>query len=239
MALLRSVLLLAIPLLAVSETSPKPADDDYIHPSNGICTDYNIAQEVTSSNSIWALPKFENNFDIAALNFNVTRKDAATTFAPFPTAQNVTRSYGISATFCSLKTKKSGKEKTVLVATHGLLYDRRYWAPSYLPEKYSFVMYALDRGYSVFYYDRVGTGKSEKISGYENQISNQIEILAKLVQDIRNGTYTSTTKASKIVLVGHSFGSFTSNAVLAKYPNIAEGAVLTAPCKKQGTDVRL
>lgn len=50
----------------------------------------------------------------------------------------------------------------MLLATHGLGYDRRYWASPYKPEDYSFVDYALDKGYSVFFYDRLGTGQSEK-----------------------------------------------------------------------------
>ncbi len=34
-------------------------------------------------------------------------------------------------------------------------------------------------------------------------------------------------KAESIVLVGHSFGSYTSNLVLGKYPNLVDAAVLT------------
>jgi hypothetical protein len=36
----------------------------------------------------------------------------------------------------------------------------RYWDPSILPEKYSFVDWAIAQGYSVFFYDRLGVGKS-------------------------------------------------------------------------------
>lgn len=35
-----------------------------------------------------------------------------------------------------------------------------YWDPEFEPENYSFVDYAIARGYSVFYYDRLGLGKS-------------------------------------------------------------------------------
>jgi hypothetical protein len=43
-----------------------------------------------------------------------------------------------------------------------LLIHTSYWASSYKPENYSFVDYTLDKGYSVFFYDRLGTGQSEK-----------------------------------------------------------------------------
>ena len=36
-----------------------------------------------------------------------------------------------------------------------------YWASSYKPKEYSFAQYALENGYSVFWYDRVGTGRSQ------------------------------------------------------------------------------
>ena len=36
-----------------------------------------------------------------------------------------------------------------------------YWTSTYKPDEYNFVQYALDAGYSVLYYDRLGTGKSE------------------------------------------------------------------------------
>lgn len=37
-----------------------------------------------------------------------------------------------------------------------------YWNSPYEPDKYNFVQYAVARGYSVFFYDRLGVGKSTK-----------------------------------------------------------------------------
>lgn len=55
-----------------------------------------------------------------------------------------------------------------------------------------------------------------------------MEIIAGLAQLLRDGSYTSTVgKADAIVLVGHSFGSFTSGSVLAKYPSRIDAAILT------------
>ena len=36
----------------------------------------------------------------------------------------------------------------------------RYWDPEIQPEKYSFVDFAISKGYSVFFYDRLGISKS-------------------------------------------------------------------------------
>jgi pimeloyl-ACP methyl ester carboxylesterase len=62
------------------------------------------------------------------------------------------------------------------------------------------------------------------VSGYVAQVSNQGAILAKLSAIIRSGKFCSPP--SKIVLVGHSFGSAVSNAVLRSNPDMVE-AVLT------------
>jgi hypothetical protein len=37
-----------------------------------------------------------------------------------------------------------------------------YWNSPYEPEEYNFVQYAINEGYSVFFYDRLGTGLSSK-----------------------------------------------------------------------------
>jgi hypothetical protein len=41
-------------------------------------------------------------------------------------------------------------------------YGCRYWDPEIQPEKYSFVDFAIARGYSIFYYDRLGVSKSSQ-----------------------------------------------------------------------------
>ncbi|KAL9609827.1 MAG: hypothetical protein Q9167_005432 [Letrouitia subvulpina] len=87
---------------------------------------------------------------------------------------------------------------------------------------------AVNAGYSVFFYDRLGTGNSTKISGYVNQINIQVSILAVLTKNIRAGQFTGEIGVpSSVVLVGHSFGSFTSNALVAAQPLIVDGIVMT------------
>lgn len=137
------------------------------HPEvpSGSCTDHTIDVPITSSNYQYQPPRFNDNFDIVDYLFNTSRKDSQQVFHPFGVDANkttVTKKYTIAATFCTPKRKKGGKEKTVLLATSGLAYDGRYWAPSYKVEEYSFVERAMKEGYSVFYYDRIGTGKSTK-----------------------------------------------------------------------------
>ncbi|KAF2799866.1 alpha/beta-hydrolase [Melanomma pulvis-pyrius CBS 109.77] len=210
-------------------------DNDNTHPSNGVCSDFTVTETVTSKNWGFAPAKFKNNFDVAMFLENLARKPTPPFVPLVPPKEVTTKEYTVSATFCVPK-KTNGKEGTILVATSGLGYDGRYWASTYKPEEYSFVGHALDAGYSVFYYDRIGTGKSQKESGYVNQSTNQGAFLSKIVKGIRAGNWTGKVQAKKIILVGHSFGSYTSNALIAAEPDLVDGAVLTGLGYPNATD---
>lgn len=107
-----------------------------------------------------------------------------------------------------------------------------YWDPTGIPgdkSKYSFVDWAINEGYSVFYYDRLGTGASSRVSGYKAQRDNQAAILAELSKLLRAGKYVGTLgkKPESIVFVGHSFGSTISLTAAANDFSVADGLVLT------------
>ena len=117
----------------------------------------------------------------------------------------------------------------------------RYWDVEIRPEEYSYVDAAIKKGYSVLTYDRLGTGKSEKPDAYDIvQIPTEVEILAGLTRLARNGKLISSSKIlsatssaivdfqpSKVVHVGHSFGSFLIAIMLPLYGNLSDGAILT------------
>jgi len=103
--------------------SNNPNDDSYRHPANGQCVDYSITEEVTWTKAIWALPKLENNFVVAALRANISSLDID--FHPFSGTVNVTSTYTLAGTFCTPINKTGGKESIVLLATHGIGYDSR------------------------------------------------------------------------------------------------------------------
>jgi hypothetical protein len=107
--------------------------------------------------------RVQNNFDVVDLVTDLARKDSSVVFHPVSRVENATAEYTINGTFCSpKKLLGKGRERTVLLATHGIGYDGRYWDSAYKPEEYSFVQAMVKEGYSVFSYDRLGTGKSEK-----------------------------------------------------------------------------
>ncbi|KAL8658821.1 MAG: hypothetical protein Q9226_000754 [Calogaya cf. arnoldii] len=74
------------------------------------------------------------------------------------------------------------------------------------------VDYMTSKGYSMFFYDRLGTGQSQNV----------------LLKLIRNGEYTTTIgKPDSVILLGHAFGSYIIQDLIAAAPNIADGLVLT------------
>ncbi|KAI1629488.1 Alpha/Beta hydrolase protein [Exophiala viscosa] len=204
---------------AVVRSTPVPAT------SSRSCKDYSVPLNITSLNLQWGIDPIETNEDMAAFNAEWGRRDSASTFHPAVLPSNSTPEmavYTISGTYCE---PTSGGNGTVLLATHGAGYGRNYWDPDIQPENYSFVDYALAEGYSIFYYDRLGVGESEIVSGYVSQVSNQAAILTELVKLIRSGTFSSPP--AKVVLLGHSFGSIVSNVALHNDPELVDAALLT------------
>jgi len=96
------------------------------------CTDYTIPLTITSNNLVFGFPKFQNNFDVADFVDTLTSRNTTTADSTVaPTRENVTATYTISGTFCTPAGGPVRGKKTVLLATHGLGFDRSY--VSYLP----------------------------------------------------------------------------------------------------------
>ncbi|KAK3687592.1 Alpha/Beta hydrolase protein [Podospora appendiculata] len=196
------------------------------------CSSYKIPITASSANLVWALPPFSNNFEVASFVDAIASRSAGGPETLFQRApQNVSVNYTIAATFCQPARGQPGASAhngAVLIATHGLAYDGSYWDPPIDRVKYSFVDYAISQGYSVFFYDRLGTGDSSRVSGYVAQLSNQVAVLAELTKLVRAGKYVgSLGKPSSVVYVGHSFGSTISIQAIANDITAADGLVLT------------
>lgn len=133
----------------------------------------------------------------------------------------------IGATYCR---PNSGPGSVVQLLTHGIGFDRSYWDFSYNAYNYSYVKVAVDQyGYSTFAWDRLGIGRSSRGDAIsEIQAALEVSALHKLTQMLRAGTIPGvSTKASKVIQVGHSFGSQHAYLLSAMYPKDSDGIVLT------------
>ena len=197
-----------------------------IQPSRGgaaVCVSGMIPVQASTSKNL----KF--NYTLPANQTQVTETfvdmiTAGSTFTEGIMAgtQSINGSFLIGASLCT--PSNNTKPKGVQLLTHGVGFDRYYWdfAPGY-----SYVDVAAENGYASFFYDRLGVGKSNK-SDPLNVVQSpiEVEIARELGTMLRNGTFAQQS-FSKVVGVGHSFGSIISQAVTSLYPAVFDAAILT------------
>ena len=150
------------PALCTCPTASTSSLQPY-YPPTANCVEFTIPVTFTAENTIFNIPEWVDDYALEDfLSVATTRASAGfPSIAAGVKEETVTRQ--IAASFCTPKnTNGDGKEKTVILATHGIGQARSHWNSPYRPEEYNFVQFAVEKGYSVFFYDRLGTGLSEK-----------------------------------------------------------------------------
>lgn len=149
----------ALPLV-VAGVKNKGCTQPY-YPPAADCVEYTVPVTITSENLIFNYTRWTDDFSLQNFLTQVTTRPSAGYPGVIEGTKNETASYKIAASFCTPKSAK-GKKKTVILATHGIGQARTHWNSPFKPEEYNFVQFAIDKGYSVFFYDRLGCGDSEK-----------------------------------------------------------------------------
>ncbi|KAF2627219.1 alpha/beta-hydrolase [Macroventuria anomochaeta] len=210
------------------------------HRPSGYCVQLDIPVFATAPSAIYDIPQV--NDDIEATAWAIFDATWSTPHGVQNIITNTTTSdtFNIHAQLCV--PKSSGKNGVLQIATHGVHYDSRYWDSTYKPEEHSYVEATLKAGYSILTYDRLGTGQSNHPDAYNVvQAPLEMEILRQITLMARNGTlYDLAEKSqdalpafnelefpSKVVHVGHSFGSFLTSAFIANYGSLTDGAIIT------------
>jgi hypothetical protein len=93
-------------------------------PPNANCIDYSIPVSVSTKGIDWVAPKWTDDAGLIDFVSLSSSRSSANFSSPVGGPVNLNGQYTISGTFCSPKTnaKNSGN---VLLATHGLGYDRQ------------------------------------------------------------------------------------------------------------------
>jgi hypothetical protein len=108
----------------------------------------------------------------------------------------------IHVQLCTPRKPASAKKATLQIAAHGLIYDKRYWDAEINSVENSYVNAALNAGYSILTYDRLGTGLSDKPDGYTIvQAPLQLEILHQLTLMAHDGRLLTLAKQQKPLLL--------------------------------------
>lgn len=95
---------------------------------------------------------------------------------------------------------------TVQLLLPGMTYDHTYWD---LPGANSYTAAALGAGFATFALDRIGTGRSSHPLGTLVTVDSNAYVAHEVVQALRAGA-GGGPGFSRVVLVGHSYGSWVS-----------------------------
>lgn len=91
-----------------------------------LCQSFDLNLTVTSENFVFGAEKFNNDFDVADFVTDLTSREPPPSFsALLPAKVNQTGTYTISSTFCTPQNSHAAKKDIVLLATHGLNFDRK------------------------------------------------------------------------------------------------------------------
>lgn len=89
------------------------------------CKSFKIPVSIDSTEMVYALPPVETDFDISAFVDTITSRSAPDSSSYFSGSKNVSKTYEVGATFCTpSKGGNDAHKDTVLIATHGLGFDR-------------------------------------------------------------------------------------------------------------------
>lgn len=160
-------------------------------------------------------------------------EDTVATFrVDFPVTLSDGNQYTVAG-FAYVQTRNYGRDcaarrDIVQVLVHGGSYDHRYWdaAPNGATG-YSYARAMAARCYGVLAIDRLGAGMSSRPDGDLLGVANDASSIAQVLQSLRQLGNPVGRSFPRIVLVGHSFGTFSSTYALGSYGNLADAFVAT------------
>ena len=108
-------------------------------------------------------------------------------------------------------------------------FDRSYWNLAFDNFNYSYTNVAVEKyGYATLIYDRLGIGESQHGDPL-NVVQSWTEMAAleALTTMLRGGSIKGVPKFSKVLHVGHSYGSIQTVGLLQTSPELWDGVALT------------
>ena len=197
-----------------------------------ICVDFDVPMSFNASLHPATFPEFKNQHDSVQFLNDITQRNAATGEpSPLGPAVNVSVDVTVAAQYCSPTTGTTSS--VIQVLTHGLGFDHSYWDFGGPDSQYNYIKTATEAGYSTLSYDRIGTGNSTKTDPYTTQqLGPETVVLATLTTLLREGKLSALATShiptpSKVVHVGHSFGSIISETLAGTTPALTDGVILT------------
>ena len=132
-----------------------------LYPANAACVEYTIPIAISYERIDFNFTHWEDDYEFEQFVVAATTRAVAGTPSIVAGLVQTNASYQVAASFCTPRIK-NGRESTVILATHGIGPARDQYNPAFEPDNYSFTQWAIGQGYSIFLYDRVGTGDSSR-----------------------------------------------------------------------------
>ncbi|PTB42739.1 hypothetical protein M441DRAFT_191712 [Trichoderma asperellum CBS 433.97] len=245
--------LVSLGALFLASTTASAPTDSATASATKLCVQLQIPVPVVATNYHYDQPQVDSSIDAMDWTVNVTTWSSSNFTARITGRVDINKTFEIGAQLC-VPSQKTSKAGILQITTPGLGFGREYFDVEVDPRQYSYVDAAINKGYSILSYDRLGTGRSEKPDAYDDvQIPVEIEILAGLTKIARSGNLLSSSKApsatnnasaefdflpTKIVHIGHSFGSYINSLMLTNHPDLIDGAIFTGlyPNNIEATD---
>jgi pimeloyl-ACP methyl ester carboxylesterase len=194
-----------------------------------VCTDFVVPITVTAPSYTPSFKEFGSHYDAVQFLVGLTTRPTEGSQSPFSGIQNITSNFAIDGSFCTTRGDHDGSLDTQ-VLTHGLGFDKSYWDFGGEDSEYNYVRAATNAGYATMAWSRPGNGQSSSGNAYSVlQTEVQAAVLIELTKLLRSGKLHADIPkpTGRVLHVGHSFGSALSNILIAKNPELSDGAVLT------------
>ncbi|MCJ1362775.1 hypothetical protein MMC16_001881 [Acarospora aff. strigata] len=156
----------------------------------------------------------------------------------------------MSVRFCEPEVVNNNRKNTVQLLVHGVTETKLYWSGLSYPtgingDTYSWIAYASRQGYPTLAIDRIGNGNSTHPDPVlVTQMNLEEAVLHQLVLKLKSGAGHSifcTARAktsqlgqavpgrtfSRVVFVGHSYGSILGNMMATTHPTDIAAYILT------------
>lgn len=190
------------------------------------CIELDVPVSFTAPSYPLTFPPFEDHYQTVNFLDLITQRNAASLPSPVGDPVNITVDATIKAFYC---TPAGQKPQVVQVLTHGLGFDHTYWDFGGPGSEYNYIDAATSAGYATLSYDRLGNGESTIKNPYTvQQLGVETGVAVTLTTLLRTGKLSRKIPIpSKVVHVGHSYGSAISSTLIANAPSLSDGVVLT------------
>ncbi|KIP01152.1 hypothetical protein PHLGIDRAFT_131352 [Phlebiopsis gigantea 11061_1 CR5-6] len=200
-----------------------------VGPSNANCNRQSYQISASSDNIVFKGVDSNANQTVNTALFQTF----ATSMANFTEAHEeknknrVSNTFTLSGTLCT--PKNSAKHSSyVQMLVHGVGFDSSYW--DFSPDggdTYSYVSAAAGEGYTTFRYDRLGTGLSDHPQDAYNIVQSPTDLaIATQFAAMLRSAQIGGTNFTKVIGIGHSYGSVQMQALTATAPQLLDGVIL-------------